>query len=413
MNILIRRYFTAKYWLIFIIVLFCIRYIPLETRAGPSLVKLAVSVICGFILFTRPFFFTRAVQGLGLYAIIVFCCIYLHPDTFRWSTYLYMISFLLVYCYFYYALTILKCIDFELFIRVLKAIIVLYFVILALQQCAILIGVGQLPIINLTYSLNKGIGANAISGEPSSSARILTVLFLALIRMYELKFGNHINLKTLYREAKYPLFCFIWCMLTMQSGTAMVGLSLLVLYFLRKRALVGILCFLIAFFLIIPQINYEPLQRILKVVIATLSMNPEAVIEADGSASSRVTPLINTIVNLNLFELKTWFGYGVDYTASFGGYVDQNRVRMIGGILEYGLLSFVIMQIFIYRCVIRYFFSLETMVWIFLFGMAFGNVAYTWGAMMILTTVRYFQEMYNKNGFNATSIENSMPTIMI
>ena len=28
---------------------------------------------------------------------------------------------------------------------------------------------------------------------------------------------------------------------------------------------------------------------------------------------------------------------------------------------------------------------------LFLFGMSFGNIPYTWGVMMLFTTVRYFQ----------------------
>lgn len=54
---------------------------------------------------------------------------------------------------------------------------------------------------------------------------------------------------------------------------------------------------------------------------------------------------------------------------------------------------------------IRRFFSIETLVFLILFGFSLGNIAYTWGAMMIFTTVRYFQEQHEDNLFNVETDE--------
>jgi hypothetical protein len=64
--------------------------------------------------------------------------------------------------------------------------------------------------------------------------------------------------------------------------------------------------------------------------------------------------------------------------------------KKIGNIDQYGLLSFIVMQICVFVCAFR-FLSLQTMLWAMVFGFSFGNIAYTWGALMIFTSIRYFQ----------------------
>jgi len=266
-----------------------------------------------------------------------------------------------------------------------------------MQQCALIIGIRNLPIINLTQFLDRGIGANGLSGEPSSAARIMSVLFLSMLRLYEIKYGRPLTIKELYLEAKWPLLGFLWSMTTMGSGTAFIALGLLSFYFIRPQYLFSIVPLLIVLYIAIPYINWPPLQRAHSIVEATMTMETETVIDTDGSAASRVVPLINTITKLNVFDIDTWFGHGIDYTKNMGGYLNKVRGSRIGGIQEYGLLSFIVMQLFVLYCCIYKFKSIETLFWIFLFSATFANVAYVWGAMMIFTVVRYFQ-VQNKNG---------------
>ena len=42
------------------------------------------------------------------------------------------------------------------------------------------------------------------------------------------------------------------------------------------------------------------------------------------------------------------------------------------------------------------FFSIETLMFLILFSFSLSNMAYTWGATMIFTVVRYFQEQDEK-----------------
>ncbi len=77
-------------------------------------------------------------------------------------------------------------------------------------------------------------------------------------------------------------------------------------------------------------------------------------------------------------------------------------MQFTGGLRLLGLLTSLILC---YTCMIRRFFSIETLVFLILFGFSLGNIAYTWGAMMIFTTVRYFQEQHEDNLFNVETDE--------
>ena len=106
--------------------------------------------------------------------------------------------------------------------------------------------------------------------------------------------------------------------------------------------------------------------------------------------------LLKIMHDLDLcYYQNTWLGHGTDYVLMLGNMNARMRAGMVGGIQDYRLLSFIVMQIIVFSCAIRKVFSIETIVWIFLFNMSFGNIAYTWGALMLFTCVRYFQCNYN------------------
>jgi hypothetical protein len=248
-----------------------------------------------------------------------------------------------------------------------------------------------MPLINLVQFLDRDIGANSLSGEPSSAARIMATAFLCMIRAYEIKYNRKISFGELFQAAKWPCIGFFWSMCTMGSGTAYVALPIVLLYFVRKQYLIIFVPFVFFIPTIVSVVDFNPLQRAYNAAEVTLTMDKDKIIENDGSAAGRITPLVNTVTNLDLFSSDTWFGHGIDTTLSYGGYVSRMKHSMIGGIEDYGFLSFIIMQLLVYSCVIRRFFSIETILWILLFSMSFGNIAYPWGAIMLFTCIRYFQ----------------------
>lgn len=394
--------YTLRNFATLLLVLFCIQYIPIESRAGVSWLKVAVMAICPIILFLKTAKISNALYLTTIYLSVIWIVSLIHYETFRASTLIYTTLFLLLYTTYYNLLYCIHVFDIDFFIKLLKGLILAYAVCLVIQQCFILIGIVQFPIINLVQVLNRSIGANSLSFEPSSSARIMAVAYLGLLRMYQLKIGRLPKTKELFQELRWPSISFLWAMLTMGSGTAFVALGILSILFVKKQYLLSIVPVLVTIYFITSYIEFEPLQRARKVVEVTFTLETESVIEADGSAATRITPLINTLKNINLFNLNSWIGYGADYIKRFRGPVEQMRGQMIGRIQEFGLFSFIIMQILIFSCVIRKVLSVETLLWIFLFGMTFGNVSYTWGAIMIFTAVRYFQEQHEQESLVIT-----------
>ena len=389
--------YTLRNFTTFLLLLFCIQYIPIESRAGVSWLKVAAMAICPIILYLRTAKISKALCLTTIYLSIMWIVSLIHYETFRASTLIYTTLFLLLYATYYNLLYCNQVFDIDYFIKLLKGLILTYSACLLIQQSFILIGIAQCPIINLVQALNRSIGANSLSFEPSSSARIMAVAYLGLLRTYQLKMGRLPNVKELFQELRWPSIGFLWAMSTMGSGTAFIALGILSVLFVKRQYLLSIVPSLVAIYFIIPSIEFEPLQRARNAVEITLTLETESVIKTDGSAATRITPLINTLKNIDLLNLNSWIGYGADYIKKFKGPVEQMKKQMIGRIQEFGLFSFIIMQILIYSCAIRKILSIETLLWIFLFSMTFGNVSYTWGAIMIFTAVRYFQEQHEQN----------------
>lgn len=395
---ILNKYCTLRNFAAFLIVVFCIRYIPIDSRAGISYFKIGVSMLCPFIFLSCTPKINKTFFIISAYLFFVFSAAIFHPETLRWTTLVFLLSYFFMYQTFYNLIYERHVFTVESFILFLKGFIFAYFIFLIIQQIALVVGITYLPIINLTQFLNRGIGANSLSGEPSVSARILAVLFLALIRMIELKYGRSLSCQEIYKEAKWATIGFLWCMLTMGSGTAFIALGVLALYFIRRQYVFIIIPLLILFYLLIPYIEFEPLQRAYKVFNSFFSMDIQLIQQTDGSASTRVIPLVNTLTSLDLTKWETWFGHGIDYSVKAGRY--SNEV-LIGGIGDYGLLSFIIMQFFVFSCGITKFFSIETLIWFVLFSLTIGNVPYSWGVLLIFTTTKYLKKYYESNSYCA------------
>ncbi|MFI3314339.1 MAG: hypothetical protein R3Y04_01565, partial [Rikenellaceae bacterium] len=179
---------------------------------------------------------------------------------------------------------------------------------------------------------------------------------------------------------------FVWSMVSMGSGTAIVGLGILSLYFIKRQYILSVLPLIALLYFAAPYLNYEPLQRAKVTLEAAVTLDRVAVIHADHSAAGRVVPLINTINNFDLTDSKFLFGEGVDVNNS-GAYLDKDV--MIGCIRDYGALSYLLLLVFIFTCCIKLW-SLESLIFIVLISANLGNVAYGWAIMMLFAATKYF-----------------------
>ena len=176
-------------------------------------------------------------------------------------------------------------------------------------------------------------------------------------------------------------------MLTMGSGTAFVCLILLSLYFVRWHNWYYIIPALVICYGLLQELGIEQLDRATSTIEATTTFDKDAVIETDGSASARITPLLNTLT-ADFTKTETWLGYGID-----SGINDKYNRTIFH---DYGLIFYIISLLLCFSCAYN-FWSLGT---IFMFagvgGSANGNIQYAWELMMVMTCVKYFY----KNRYN-------------
>lgn len=270
--------------------------------------------------------------------------------------------------------------------------ILAYAICLICQQLLVLVGIRFMPLVNLS---NQGFLAidklPSLAIEPSHSARILGVLIYAYMQCNGFQQGSPFRFRQLFEiEHKWVTYGFLWTMLTMGSGTAFIVLGVLSLYFINWRNALIIVPLLAGLVFVGSSMGFEQLNRATRTASAVVTLNNEQIVEADGSASVRIIPLINTINNLDLSKKEHWFGYGID-----AGIGDKSN-RLMGEITDYGFLAYLCGLILVFTCAIR-FWSIPTIMYFIGIGGGTGNIAYAWGILMVFICVRYFYEKQRQN----------------
>ncbi len=388
------KYCTLRTFATFILVLFCIRYIPLETRAGISSIKTFTSAVCCIVFLWNVAHVTKALLLSIIYFFTLFLSATFHFATFRISTLLYLASFLITYVTLYNLIYVKKVFTLDYFISCLKKLLLAYVIVLLMQQLFIVLGIRYFPLINLTQFLDRGIGANALSGEPSVSARILGVLFYAYMECISFRQSMNFRFRQLWTaEHKWVTIGFLWAMLTMGSGTAFIVLGVLSFYFINWRNALFVTPLIVGLIYIGSEMDVEQFDRAYNTAQATMTLDKQEVLETDGSAATRITPILNTINNLNLTKKEHWFGYGID-----AGNANKSE-RMIAEITDYGFLAYICGLLLVFSCSIR-FFSIPSIMFFIGIGGGTTNIAYLWGILMLFMCVRYFYTNKQKYKIN-------------
>lgn len=370
------------------LILYCTYYLPIDGFGGfgPNKFILAISVILTMLLYS--FKMSKAFIIGTIYLLIQYCVASFHPESFRWATLLF--SAMLVYSYaaFYNLIFVEKVFTIEHFIKICKWIMMAYFIVCIVQQVLIIIGINNVLIINL-YPLDRGLGCNSLCREPSTFGRFMLVFYYAYVKCQEYKRDEGpFTLSELFSgEHKWITIRFLWMMLTMGSGTAYFCLILFALYFVRKHNWYYIIPTLIGCYLLIQNSGIEALDRATNTIEATATLDKETVQETDGSASARITPMLNTI-NADYSKSETWLGYGID-----SGIKDKNNRTLFH---DYGFIFYIVTLFLSFTCAYN-FWSLGC---VFMFagvgGGAGNNIQYLWALMMVMTCVKYFY----KNRYN-------------
>ena len=376
-----------------------IQYIPLESRAGVSPIKIGMMAIMPLILLTH-FKLSKAIGIIFIYFSFILLTAYIiHYETFRASTIIYMLMFLITFATFYNLVWLEEVFSMDDFLAFIKAFIYVLVIFFLLQQIAQILGIRNLPIINLVYSMeHRGVlSGYSISYEPSTFARTMGVLYYAYLKCHEYKQGHTVTIQQIFNpEHRLVTLSFAWCMFTMGSGTAFICLGILSLYFMKGAYFVLAIPIFVSVFFLLSYFEVQQFKRATSVAEATMTMDANEVRETDGSAATRITPMLNTINELDLESAESWIGHGVDYGIKMAKKKTKGKISIID---DFGLIAYILSLILVFSCSID-FFSIATIMFFLGVGGGVGNIAYLWGLLMIFTCIKYFnkkkkQEMNN------------------
>ena len=392
-----------RFLTIVFIILFNTYYLPIDGRGGMGPIRYAMM---GLAVAMLPFCFkiSKAVIFGFIYLATQYLAAIFHPESIRWTTLLYSAELILTYISLYHLIYVEKVFTIDLFIKIIRWLMIVYFGVFITQQLFMLIGIRVFPLINMTYDVQRGFGCYSLSMEPSTFARTMLVCYYAYIKCHEYKRGSGpFSLRELFsKEHRFITIIFLWMMCTMGSGTAFVCLIGLAAYFVRWNNwyyIVPIL--LLMYFIVLPAIHVEQLNRATRITTAMTTFDQSLVEEADGSGASRISPLLNSL-NADFTKKETWFGYGVDY-----GRRNNTFVKQTGTLFDdYGVLFFIAYVAMNLACGYRF----KSLAFLFcLMGVGGGtgtNIHYAYGLMILMTCVRYFYE----NRFNLSTNEQGTKT---
>ena len=279
-----------------------------------------------------------------------------------------------------------------------------YFVVCIIQQVLIIAGIGYFPLLNMMKPLDRGLGCQSLSMEPSTFGRFMLVFYYAYVKCQEYKRDEGpFTLRELFSgEHKWVTIRFLWMMLTMGSGTAFFCLILFALYFVRKHNWYYVIPTLAVCYILIQNSGIESLDRATNTIGATATLDKETVQETDGSAAARIAPIINSL-NADFSKKETWLGYGIDYGKNKGTFYKQT-----GTIFDdYGFLFYIFTLIFTFTCGYRFFSLASLFMFVGIGGSMNSNIQYAWELAMVMTSVRYFYEnRYNPEIYEEEQEEN-------
>lgn len=358
-----------------------------------NLFLIGVMAISPIIIITSTKFDRSNILLLLFMASIILSPLLNQPASMRWSTVMYSIMFCLTFIAYKQLLRRKKFTIYS-YQKLLINLIYAYFIVLLIQQFCVLTG---MPIFNLSnYNPMEPWKLNSLAAEPSHSARIVALLMYCYITIKELTEQRGYNFHLDLKDDKWLWSAFLWTMVTMGSGTAFLFVAIVLLKFIRLKTLLPLFVIVgvIVFFANIMGIT--GIERMVKVFIATLTFDIDAIIRVDHSAAMRIVPMMILTEMVDLTTLNGWFGHGIDYISTF-------LYKIIPGVpegfsggglfqlwIEYGFISFVLFVVFGFFNSYRKGDYLSIVFWFFLVFLYGVNSQVVWLCIILLFTNKYF-----------------------
>lgn len=383
--------------LIIYLVLFSIAIYPaplLNKDTGMSyLLVIAMFFSACSILNKKQFFKTELI----LYVFLIFLWVFpllSNSSSFRFSTIMFTTLYVVSYVAYMKSLN-RGAFSLEKYIVFLRAVIIAYFFMLVIQQLCVLF---DLPVLNANnYSPYNAWKLNALSAEPSHSARIIGFLMYSHLIMTELVNGKKFTLIDYFTKDKLLILSFLWLSLTMGSGTAFLMLALIILRFFHLKD-IWLMALLVGLGgVVVSSLDMQAFERFTNFATSVMSLNKEQMILADHSASVRVVPFIISAEKLNIFSLTGIIGNGVDFTESF---MSIEFPGVEDGFTGGGLLSFALefgwplCLIFLYVTFKQMVINKEPLTfffWLIFIVISGINTPLLWFSLLFMSTNKYFK----------------------
>lgn len=384
--------------LIFIVIMFAVSPAVALGAGNRNLFLIGVMAISPLILLKYQKLYKFEIWLLLFMLSIVLIPFLYHPESMRWSTVIYTLMFGFTFMA-YIRLLYRNIFTISEYQKVLKYLIYAYFIVLLIQQLNVLTGT---PIFNVSnYDPVNPWKLNSLAAEPSHSARIVGLLMYCYIVVTELLSEKAFNFRKDFNKNKYIWIAFLWTMLTVETGTALLFTSIVLLKITKLKQLPVLTLVVISLIVIIllGGLNMAEFERTFNVVMATLTLESQEMIDADHSASIRIIPLIFIAEVIDLATFDGWLGHGVDATKSFlFGKVPGVHEGFSGGgllqlLFDYGFISFVLFILFSLTTTFNKKDYLSIVFWFFLVFFNSINSQIVWLALILLFTNKYFQNI--------------------
>ena len=283
----------------------------------------------------------------------------------------------------------------ESYISIIKMLIYAYFIVLLIQQFCVIF---HLPIFNVSnYTRLNPWKLNSLSPEPSHSAVYNGVLMYCYLIIKESYLNRRYIIRYDFWNDRWLWLSFLWSMITMLSGTAIFYLSIILLKIFNKKHLIYFFFSLIFLFPYFLNTNFTPLKRTASVVKSTLTLDEGKIIEADLSAAFRIVPSIVGIKNMDLTNIDTWTGKGIDYMKNDLKNqlpaVDKNTTSISTAFtlgVDYGVVFLILWLLFSFCLCTNYKYPLTYVFWFWGILLNGINTQLVWFIIIFLYTNKYF-----------------------
>lgn len=375
------------------------------------LVVYLIPVLLIIILASNKFASKQLLNKKNL-SILAFAAYYLFSSimniqAFRYSSILYSLD--LIICYFLYIHLIRKNINIILYKKWLVIIITIFFIALIIQQLGIILGIpnffNRLNSTNYQIQDNFIFSLNSLSTEPSYAATIISVCLFSFLKIK----STELNFRYTFADFKSDgsiWFMYFYQLVFYRSVFGILFFTLILFHLINLRKIknwVFLLLLFSAFMLI--NVDFIALNR-LRLILQGFDFTKIADLsQIDHSGSIRVLPFYYYIMNFYPFNIHSYFGYGLDYGQNFLRTLIPGieKDAPFGGLIpllifDSGLIGFLLLWRMILKLAVTCFFSIETLLLIFVMVNATLNTQLFWFALIVFSI--------NRVVFSPLKIEN-------